>query len=283
MHHLSFLIMPAKARNPIENFANEREEIEAEKARIAAETCKFQVKLTKHFWSTISIANRGSAILASMSHRQRCEIKASKKVECVRRYKKSSRKKELTADAKGFICRWLILMPYVMYAKLMLVTLPRKLYDHLRIILTERKYGPEGDVMFCHVPFRNVDMEKFRKNNPQRSPHRHGELFSNPKSALAAVINPIGNERGVYFVDWTLAISPFSPIPITSVLVKCDIMKHGDNRSGADWVLYLQAFDYVHVASGKRFPELSKNHLVYHFYDSKVAYWFAEGMLPDLD
>jgi hypothetical protein len=212
------------------------------------------------------------------------EKKDPKKIACIRRYKKASKKGELTDDAKAFIYRWRLLLPFVMYSKFMLVTIPRILYEKVQRTLIERVHGPDGDAMFTHNSFRDIDPEDFAKNNSGRSPRREGEIFSLSHFQTRNVLVPhINGKRVATCVDWMLAVSPFKPIKITTLLVtaKEKILSHRNSTRHPDWILYVHAFDCV-TPDGKSLVELSKGRHAFHFYRERDAIQLMDQVIPDV-
>ena len=216
--------------------------------------------------------------------------KAAKKVACVRRYNRA-KQRELTDDAKAFIYHWRRLLPFVMYAKYMMVTVPLQVYDNLQCILLERVRGPVPDVLFTLVRCDKLDLEKM-DFKPDRRKNRHGVIYSINQKNRGIIARALSFDRIVNIVQWTLSISPFHPIQITTVLYS-DVrgvcfdgsivpLLHSQTNLPGDWILYVQAF-HCKNECGVGFYELSRGARAFHFYDERVAHEWAATFLPEVD
>ena len=209
----------------------------------------------------------------------------------IQRYEKASEKGVLTKDAKICIYKYTMMYrPIIMYLKFVMVHLAHKMYKSLQYLLIWREHGPCGDVSFMHKCYREVNMDEYARRNPGKAVPRIGEItfLSRPRFELSIKI--IKRSPNVSTKQWLLAVSPFSPIQITTVMYEPGKLwepqktAHGTEGriqvKNSDWILYLQA---LHGPDGPLIVSLSKGRVVMHFYSEVDAARFADRIVPDVD
>ena len=209
----------------------------------------------------------------------------------IQRYEKASEKGVLTKDAKICIYKYTMMYrPIIVYLKFVMVHLAHKMYKSLQYLLIWREHGPRGDVSFMHTCYREVNMDKYARRNPGKAVPRIGEISFLSRWRFEKTVEMLERSPNVSTKQWLLAVSPFSPIQITTVmwepskLLERKKTAHGtDGRiqvKNSDWILYLQA---LHGPDGPRIVSLSKGRFVMHFYSEVDAARFADHLIPDVD
>ena len=137
----------------------------------------------------------------------------------IKRYEEASKKGVLTKDAKSCIYKYTCFYrPIIMSLKFVMVHLAHKMYKSLQYLLIWREHGPRGDVSFMHTCYREVNMDKYARRNPGKAVPRIGEITFLSRSRFEQSVEMLERSPNVSTKQWLLAVSPFSPIQITTVM-----------------------------------------------------------------
>jgi hypothetical protein len=184
-----------------------------------------------------------------------------------------------------------------MYFRMMFLIVPHSIYEHLQCLLKEVRHNDMG---FTHVSYHRIKRSNKNKvelrcdglvwkstlvdtSHGLQPVRREGAIFSVSEDDLKKYMDRMKTDRECTFLQWKLCVSPYSPRTITTVLITYDRVRDGGHcPPHQDWILYIQAADCVHAASGLSYPKLSRGRTAYHFYSKKACMHFSDSLLPDV-